>query len=166
MARSGNIGHRYPTAGQQFSPVGHVVMPGVRAVMPRVRALGPRGRVNAAPAGMCYGRGGLWSPAGRGAGWSSAGKGAGWSPAWRGGGRLTAVRGAGRLPVVRGAGRSPAVHLVRGNITPRGVRGRGSVNPGVAIALVIPASGDVNTELKIELNPGQVEVLKNCFTNN
>ena len=44
------------------------------------------------------------------------------------------------------------------------MRGRGSVNPGVAIALVIPASGDVNTELKIELNPGQVEVLKNCFT--
>ena len=59
------------------------------------------------------------------------------------------------------------MHLVSGNINPRGgVRGRGSVNPGVAIALVIPASGDVNTELKIELNPGQVEVLKNCFTNN
>ena len=43
----------------------------------------------------------------------------------------------------------------------------GSVNPEVAIGLVIPASGDVKTELKIiELNPGQVEVLKNCFTYN
>ena len=42
----------------------------------------------------------------------------------------------------------------------------GSVNPEVAIGLVIPASGDVKTELKIGLNPGQVEVLKNCFTYN
>ena len=74
---------------------------------------------------MCFGRGGLWSPAGRGVGWSPRG------------------RGGGRSPVVRGAGRSPAVNLVSGNITPRGGVGR-SVNPGVAIALVIPASGGIN----------------------
>jgi len=152
-------GQRFPTAGPQYSPVGHMLMPGVRAIVPGVRPVGPRGRGNAAPAGIVHGKGGVLSPTGSGRGWARGGRGAGWSPAGRG-----ALRSS---PIVRGALRSPAGHLVRGNLTPRGGgRGRGSVNPGVAVALVLPASGDENTELKIVLNPAQVEVIKNCFTNN